>query len=64
MRRATEHVITLFAVSKKLAGTSTTKSKNKQKHRGSRHNRRQSLQKPLELDSFTGANFKFKSMIP
>ena len=31
MWRGTEHVIALFAVSTKVAGNSTTKSKNEQK---------------------------------
>ena len=62
--RGTEHVIALFAVSTKVAGTSTTKSKIEKKHKASRPNRRQRLQKPLKLDSFEGANLDFSSMLP
>ena len=57
--RGTEHMIALSAVATKLAGTSKTKSKIEQKHKGSGHNKPHRLQKPLERDSFAGASTRF-----
>ena len=54
----------VFSVSTKMAVTSTTKSKNEQKHRDSPHNRRQRQHKLLKIDSFTGANLDFSSVLP
>ena len=40
------------------------RAKIEKKHKASRPNRRQRLQKPLKWDSFEGANLDFSSMLP